>query len=360
MSGLREQLVVLAQQADKVIGRCTNEEQTKLYLVLPFLRLLGYDDRDPEQVIPEYHADFSEQYRNRVDFTLMVGGEPAIAIECKSVGAELKDERGQLRSYFNALSGSRVGALTNGIEYEFFINSITPNKMDEEPFLSLDLRSFSDGSARNDAVDVLELLRRDRFDASAIVDRARQSLLQSQLAQLFGQELRSPSDEFCKHFLLHAGLRNVRKSAMDTYRGVVKAAIMEALAKQIWDRLQLQHQLQAADRAEESSSPAVETTERELYIFSYCQRRLAYLVRDPQLFQEVEKLGYRDHASKFVVYYDMSWKGRLFDFYENDDGRDCFVFSNDMGEIVTSDLSEIDHPLLAIFQQRVREINGIV
>lgn len=359
MSDLREQLVALARQADKIASKCANEEQTKLYLVLPFLRLLGYDAGDPDQVVPEHHADFSEQYRNRVDFTLMVDGEPAIAIECKSVGAEFKDERGQLRSYFNALSGGHVGSITNGIEYEFFIDSIEPNKMDEEPFLSLDLRSFTNGSVRNDAVDSLECLRRDRFDRGAIAERARRTLLQTQLAELFSKELRSPSDEFCKHFLLHAGLRYVRKGAMDTYRDVVKAAITEALAKQIWDRLQLQHQLQAADRAEESSEPAVATTERELYIFSYCQRRLAYLVRDPQLFQEIEKLGYRDHASKFVVYYDRSWKGRLFDFYESDDGKDCFVFPNDMGEIVTDDLSEIDRSLLAIFQQRVREINGI-
>jgi predicted type IV restriction endonuclease len=231
--------------------------------------------------------------------------------------------------------------------------------MDEEPFLTVDLRSFGNGSARNEALDALELLRRDRFDADVIADRARRSLLQSRLAQLFTQELRSPSDEFCKHLLLQTGLRYVRRSAMDAYRGVVKAAITEALAKQIWDRLHLHHQLQAADRAEESSLPAVETTERELYIFSYCQRRLAYLVRDPKLFQEIEKLGHRDHASKFVVYYDKSWKGRLFDFYEGDDGRDCFVFSNDTGEIVTKDLAEIDRPLLAIFQQRVREINGL-
>jgi predicted type IV restriction endonuclease len=91
MGDLREQLVVLARRADKIIGRCANEEQTKLCLVLPFLRLLGYDAGDPEQVVPEHHADFSENYQNRVDFRLMVGGKPVIAIECKSVGAELKD-----------------------------------------------------------------------------------------------------------------------------------------------------------------------------------------------------------------------------------------------------------------------------
>lgn len=60
-----------------------------------------------------------------------------------------------------------------------------------------------------------------------------------------------------------------------------------------------------------------------------------------------------------MVYYDKSFKGRLFEFYEGDDGRDCFTFPDGVGEILTSELSEIDRPLLAIFQQRVREIAGI-
>ena len=93
------------------------------------------------------------------------------------MGAELKDERGQLRSYFNALSGKRVGAITNGIEYEFFIDSVAANKMDEEPFLSFDLRSLGNGSARTDAIDALDYLRRDRFDANVIAQEARQRLI---------------------------------------------------------------------------------------------------------------------------------------------------------------------------------------
>lgn len=83
MSTFQEQLVAFANTAGVRIARCANEKQTKLYLVLPFLRLLGYDALDPSQVIAESSADFSEKYKNRVDFLLIANGIPAIALECK-------------------------------------------------------------------------------------------------------------------------------------------------------------------------------------------------------------------------------------------------------------------------------------
>jgi hypothetical protein len=60
-------------------------------------------------------------------------------------------------------------------------------------------------------------------------------------------------------------LTYVSKKAMDsTYRAVMKAAIAEALTRQVWSRLQVQHQLDVSVRAKEGVSPAIETTDREL------------------------------------------------------------------------------------------------
>jgi hypothetical protein len=95
-----------------------------------------------------------------------------------------------------------------------------------------------------------------------------------------------------------------RKAVESTYRGVMKAAIAEALTRQVWSRLQVQHQMDVSVRAKEGVSSAIETTDRELYVFGYCQRRLAFLVQDQTLFREIEKVGYKDLSSKFVVFYD--------------------------------------------------------
>jgi predicted type IV restriction endonuclease len=64
----RQALISFANRMTSVAPRCTNEESTKIFLILPFLTVLGYDDRNPNEVCPEHGADFSDKYKNRVDF----------------------------------------------------------------------------------------------------------------------------------------------------------------------------------------------------------------------------------------------------------------------------------------------------
>ena len=135
----QQKLVNIATRSVAAASSCQNEEATKMFLVLPFISFLGYDHTNPSEVIPEHHADFSEKYKNRVDFAVLRNNVPIIAIECKCQGAPLKDQRGQLRSYFNAAKTVRVGILANGLQWEFFSDSDEPNLMDEAPFLSIDL-----------------------------------------------------------------------------------------------------------------------------------------------------------------------------------------------------------------------------
>ena len=62
---------------------CTNEESTKLQLILPMLTALGYDTSNPYEVYPEHAASFVSSVNNRVDFAVLRDGAPIIAIECK-------------------------------------------------------------------------------------------------------------------------------------------------------------------------------------------------------------------------------------------------------------------------------------
>ena len=87
MTSFREELIEFARKGVAIESRCHNEECTKQYLVLPFVQLLGYDPKDPEQVAAEHSADFSDKYKNRVDYLLKADGVAAIALECKSCGS---------------------------------------------------------------------------------------------------------------------------------------------------------------------------------------------------------------------------------------------------------------------------------
>lgn len=100
--------------AKLVIGRAAkveSEASTNASLVQPFLTTLGYDVGNPDEVFPEHHADFSEKYQNKVDYAILHHGVPVIALESKCVGAPMKDDRGQLRGYFNACPTVKLGFL---------------------------------------------------------------------------------------------------------------------------------------------------------------------------------------------------------------------------------------------------------
>jgi hypothetical protein len=105
---LREALSLLAKRSIALKNACGNEESTKLYLVLPLIGVLGYDHTDPYEVYPEHAADFDPRQPNKVDFAILRDGQPIIAIECKKVGADLADARGQLRAYYNALPTTKL------------------------------------------------------------------------------------------------------------------------------------------------------------------------------------------------------------------------------------------------------------
>lgn len=55
-----DKLIAFAKRNINSAERCTNEESTKMFLVLPFVNFLGYDDRNPHEVCPEHAADFSD------------------------------------------------------------------------------------------------------------------------------------------------------------------------------------------------------------------------------------------------------------------------------------------------------------
>jgi predicted type IV restriction endonuclease len=123
---LAAELADLATRSAQIRGFCRNEESTKLHLVLPLVRLLGYDPADPSEVSPEHDADFDIRHPNRVDFAILRDAKPIIAIECKKVGTNLPDVRGQLRSYYSALPTAALAILTNGTQFEFFVDSSDP------------------------------------------------------------------------------------------------------------------------------------------------------------------------------------------------------------------------------------------
>ena len=139
-------LASLAETAKRVRHTLESEEATKTALILPFLMALEYSVFDPTEVVPEYRADLKGvKHQERVDYAILRKGEPIILIEAKQASASLGDKNQirQLYRYWNE-TPAKVGILTNGIEYRFYGDTDQDNKMDETPFLIVDITKLSE------------------------------------------------------------------------------------------------------------------------------------------------------------------------------------------------------------------------
>lgn len=75
-----------------------NEETTKMRLIQPFLRLLGWDLYSTE-VQPEYTVPMASG-STHVDYALLIGDSPVVFVEAKPVRSSLTDQNvRQLKSY---------------------------------------------------------------------------------------------------------------------------------------------------------------------------------------------------------------------------------------------------------------------
>lgn len=358
-----------AERAVALAPRCASEESTKLFLILPFLSFLGYDTSNPDEVSPEHGADFSEKYKNRVDFAIMRNGSPVIALECKTVGMVLKDERGQLRSYFNAAPTVKMGVITDGLIYEFYADTDERNMMDVNAFLSLDLREVAKGKIEDSVEEGLKGLQKTSFDPENIGAEAKRKLVFQNLVQQIAELAEEPSEAFVRLLLTKTGLSHVRSKALTEYIDLTRSAFREFVSIRILQRLDLPTKGMEGEKAIVTPEPgsnetptkaddSIITTETELEVFHYVKRRLSFLVKEDWMFNEISNIEYRDYKGKFVVYYRKERAGRLFDFTEGGPKKYNFDFgANSGGEIATDKLADIDAPLSTIFSKRVEELS---
>ncbi len=364
MSGLGDlhsKLTAIAERLPTIRSVCTNEESTKLFLVLPVLNALGYDVTDPTVVQPEYAADFRDGLTDRVDYAILREGVPVIAVECKKVGADLASNRGQLRAYFTALQSVRLGILTNGLRFEFFVDVENANIMDDEPFVTLDMETVPQRGIPTDVLEALGMLTRTGFQPAAMSELAEMRLVYKRLRTTLMYEVREPSLELCRTILRRAGMENVHKAKIESvYSSMVRHAFEEAFVIPVLELLRASPNGDTgANLTTDVSAQRIVTTDRELAVYRYVCRRLAFLAGDEHQFSAIEHVHYRDYLGKFAVYYRNVKKGRLFDFIEGGNGYDKFIFPEPFGEILTSTMAEIDEPLRSIFSQRIRELGGI-
>ena len=163
-----DEIKQFSKRVDGLKDNLTTEEATKTSLIMPFFALLGYDVFNPDEFVPEYTADVGIKKGEKVDYAILNNGEPVILIEAKWVKEELQKHDSQLFRYFGT-SKAKFAILTNGITYRFYTDLEETNKMDEKPFLEINMLDIKEAQ-----VAELKKFKKSAFSIDEIFNTASQ------------------------------------------------------------------------------------------------------------------------------------------------------------------------------------------
>ncbi|MBV7266880.1 type I restriction endonuclease [Erythrobacter ani] len=271
------------------------EEAAKNALVMPFLQALGYNVFNPAEVVPEFTADVGTKKGEKVDYAICNDGKVSILVECKPAKAELSaNHASQLMRYFH-VTEARIAILTNGVIFKFYSDTDQANKMDERPFLTLDMENVKKAD-----VKALQDFTKDNFNIDRIVATAGNLKMQSHVAKELEKEFADPSDDFVNMIAKRVVDGRVTASVRETFEGLIVASINSLIRDKVNDRLT--SALQAsnpieADDSDSSADDGIETTEVEIEGFNII-RAIGTRVVDPS------RIAIRDQKSYCAVLLD--------------------------------------------------------
>ncbi|MDO7253137.1 DUF5655 domain-containing protein [Helicobacter cappadocius] len=222
-----------------------SEEETKLKLINPFLKILGYDVEEPGVLVSEDIADFRNKKGKKVDYIAYKEGRPIMLIETKYHKNKLCHSTEQLDSYFNTKvrDGCHLALLTNGVEYRFFSDLNADNTLDEESFFTFDLRSFSDKD-----IEILQNFIYNKIDPNEIQGLGKKLKYYNKVLEILNEEIKNPSNELISLFVKEiSGRSRITPALTEEFRGYFKRAFEELIGSK--DKNHSQNSTQQASNA---------------------------------------------------------------------------------------------------------------
>ena len=338
----KDDVADLAKRAISAQAVAQTEEATKNAIVMPFLRVLGFDVFDPTQIIPEYVADVGLKKGEKIDYAVKIGDRIEYLVEAKSVSTNLREAQySQLFRYFHTCDAN-IAILTNGLQIWFFTDLEAPNKMDANPFFKFDLAAYDENDLRE-----LEKFHKANFSIDNIKAAASSLKYLRGAMGFIEKQWASPDEEF------------VRMVARDFYEGQLRASVIETLkpiVKRAFDDLFRQRALKRIDVAfdggkveslPEINEAKVETTEEERQAFLIVRAIAAEVV-------PVSRIAIRDGQSYCAILFDDNNRKPIIRLHFNGKTKFVTVFGADK-EGVRHDVAGVEE----IFGLR-EAIKGVV
>jgi hypothetical protein len=304
---------------------------------MPFIQLLGYDVFNPFEVNPEFIADIGIKKGEKVDYAIMNDGKPILLIECKHYTQDLNPHNSQLFRYFHT-TDAKFGLLTNGVQFRFYTDLVTPNKMDDKPFFEFKITDIKDNE-----ITELRKFHKSYFDVGNITNTASELKYLNQIKQVLHQEFAEPTDEFVKYFTKKVYPGTVTQKVLEQFKIITKKAcsiyISDILNERFKSALEIETKKEEpltsiVDVAPGDPNDGIETTQDEILGCMIIKSILSEKV-------ETKRVDMRDAQSYCAILLDDNNRKPLCRFYFTDKKKSIAIIDKNKTFIKT-DIVELN------------------
>ena len=262
---------------------------------------MGYDTENPDEVKAEYACDVGVKTSEKVDLAILIDGKVKMLVECKSAKTKLNSNHlNQLLRYYS-VSDCRIGVLTNGIEYRFFTDSIKPGRMDEKPFLIVDII--------NDDLAILEIFSRERFSDEKLSGFVDELKYRTAIREKLLCEFTYPSDEFVTLIVKGVDSSRLTKYKRRKFKRLIGKELDAILSNVVVDY-------------REKDNPVI-TTPEEIEGFYIVKSILSEII-------DADRIAIRDRQSYCAILLDDNQNYRICRLYFNDSDNLAVAFFDSM------------------------------
>lgn len=343
-----DQLKQFSKRVESMVGTIQTEEATKTAIIMPFFSMLGYDVFNPQEFVPEYTADVGIKKGEKVDYAIIKDGTPVILIECKSITENLERHDSQLFRYFGT-SSAKFAILTNGIYYRFYTDLENTNKMDEDPFLTINILDI-----RDNQVPELKKFCKSVFDIDSIFSTASELKYVHEFKTIFTAQLDQPSDDFLRFFLQGCYSGAKTQNVIEKFRPILRKALNDLISEMMNDKIKVAlggsggsvsvsepKQVEEPNADPDSDSgdkkriPNIVTTEEELEAYFIVKNLLSNVT-------DIKNITYKDTESYISILYKSNtrkWICRL----KLTDSAKCLILPDESKK-------EMKYPLQDIYE----------
>jgi hypothetical protein len=301
----KDSIKQITERIEKLKDNLPTEEATKNALIMPFIQALGYDVFNPLEVLPEMSCDIGTKKGEKIDYAIIKDGAPVMLVECKHWAQDISLHDNQLLRYFN-VSQAKFGILTNGIIYRFYTDLDAPNKMDEKPFLEVDLLDI-----KGNQIEELKKFHKTYFDVETILSSASELKYTGEIKAILNNEFANPSPEFVRFLAKQVYDGVITSKILDQFTTLVKKSASSLINEIISDRLKiaLENEEKKEDPKPEDVVPIPEgivymsddgsivTTQEEIDGYNVVRAILYETV-------DIARIAYRDAQSYFAILFD--------------------------------------------------------